>query len=82
MFVCFVFLCWNFFRLIEPDLLSFLNIVVLTSITSFLYAISGEFVFFILLAMQITIFLLILSLFLSFITGTSRNVACANKILR
>ena len=65
MFVCFVFLCWNFFRLIQTDL-SFLNIIVLTSIASFLYVISGEFIFFILLAIKITIFLLILSFLLSF----------------
>jgi hypothetical protein len=65
MFVCFIFLCWNFFRLIQTDL-SFLNLVVLTSIASFLYAISGEFIFFILLAIKITIFLLILSFLLSF----------------
>jgi len=44
MFVCFVFLCWNFFTLIQTDL-SFLNIVALTSITSFLFYISGEFIF-------------------------------------
>ena len=65
MFVCFVFLCWNFFRLIQTDL-SFLNIIVLTSIVIFLYDISGEFIFFILLAIKITIFLLILSFLLSF----------------
>lgn len=65
MFVCFVFLCWNFFRLIQTDL-SFLNIVALTSMASFLYYISGEFIFFILLAIKITIFLLILSFLLSF----------------
>ena len=34
MVVCFVFLCWNFFRLIQTDL-SFLNIVALTSMASF-----------------------------------------------
>ena len=65
MFVCFVFLCWNFFRLIQTNL-SFLNIVVLTSIASFLYAISGGFIFFILFAIKIIIFLLILSFLLSF----------------
>ena len=65
MFVCFVFLCWNFFRLIETDL-SFLNIVALTSMVSFIYYISGEFIFFILLAIKIIIFLLILSFLLSF----------------
>ena len=64
-YVCFVFLCWNFFRLIQTDL-SFLNIIVLTSIASFLYVISGEFIFFILFAIKITIFLLILSFLLSF----------------
>jgi hypothetical protein len=65
MSVCFVFLCWNFFRLIQTDL-CFLDIIVLTSIAGFLYLISGEFIFFFLLAIKITIFLLILSFFLSF----------------
>jgi hypothetical protein len=65
MVVCFVFFCCNFFRLIQTDL-SFLNILILISIGSFLYIISGEFVFFILLAIKITVFLLLLSFFLSF----------------
>ena len=65
MLVCFVFFCWNFFKLIQINL-SFLDIVALTSVAGFLYNISVEFIFFILLAIKITIFLLILSFFLSF----------------
>nr|WAK85050.1 hypothetical protein [Amicula sp. isolate GU52X-4 cfCalB7] len=63
MFVCFIFLCWNFFRLIQTDLF-FLIIIAITSTASFLYFISGEFIFFILFAIKITIFLLILSFFI------------------
>jgi hypothetical protein len=55
MVVCFVFLCWNFFRLIQTDL-SFLNILVLTSIGSFLYIISGEFIFFFYLQLKLQYF--------------------------
>jgi hypothetical protein len=65
MFVCFGFFCCNFFRLIQTNI-SFLNIMILTAIVTFLYTISGEFVFFILLAIRITIFLLLLNFFLSF----------------
>ena len=65
MFVCFVFLCWNFFRLIQTDL-SFLNIVALTSMASFYYYLTGAFIFVILLATKITTFLLILSFLLIF----------------
>ena len=65
MFVCFLFLCWNFFRLIQTAL-SFLNIVALTSMASFIYYLNGAFIYFILLAIKITIYLLILSFLLSF----------------
>jgi len=64
-FICFAYFCWNFFKLIQADL-STLNIIVFTSITSFIYYISGSFIFFILLAIKIIIFLLTLSFGLSF----------------
>lgn len=65
MFVCFLFLCWNFFRLIQADL-SLLDIVALTSIFSFLYYIADGFIIFFCGAIRITIFLLILSFLLIF----------------
>ena len=65
MCVCLTYFCWNFFRLIQTDL-SVLNIIAFTSITSFMYYISGTFIFFILLAFKIIIFLLALSFVLSF----------------
>nr|WAK85051.1 hypothetical protein [Amicula sp. isolate GU52X-4 cfCalB7] len=65
MFVCFLFLCWNFCRLIQTDL-SFLIVITLACVITFLYFVSGEFIFFILLAIKIAVFFFIFSLFLTF----------------
>ena len=63
--VCFAYFCYNFLKLIQTDL-SLLNIVVFSIITGFIYYISGTFIFFVLLAIKIIIFLLVLSFVLSF----------------